>query len=50
MAINPQNFRREHLSIRNKMTKQEVKEKSILIMKRIMKEEWYEKAEELFAY
>ena len=50
MAINPQNFRRKHLSIRNKMTEQEVKEKSILIMKQIMKEEWYEKAEELFAY
>ena len=50
MEINLQNFRREHLSVRNKMTKQEVKEKSILIMKRIIKEEWYEKSEELFAY
>lgn len=50
MEIKTRNFRKEHLAIRNAMSEDEVKEKSRQICDSLLHSDWYEEADEIFAY
>lgn len=50
METKSTNYRKEHLKLRNAMTRDEVSEKSVRLVHFLLQSEWYKQTKELFVY